>query len=231
MYMRTNFPYTIRMVEILVSFTPPLTPKKAIIEVREILERARQDQIDIDQLENAAVSYGLTVWPYKEAFNQFVESYKEHFFEKLLLQKASHAIKKAYEIFKASGGHWSQLYKGGLVGILTPETRAEMNHLLVDIVNEIKVLAAQAVASTEKERYEAEIEKFKFLLEEIMLVLSDLHELAEKEETPRLVREIKQFVKSFKHDMALLGSKVSVHTLKNAFEHFKGRKKDLRILI
>lgn len=215
----------------MISFAPPMAPKEAFEEARAVLDRARLNQAGIEEIEDAAVSYSIAVWPYKEAFNKFFESYKELFFEKLLLQKASHAIKKAYDVFKISGGHWTELYKGGLARILAPETSAELGHLLVDIINEIRKLAVQAVSSTEREKYELEIENFKLLHSEINCVLDKLHELSLSEEREQLVGEIQQFIKSFKHDMAMIGRKVSLHALENAFEHFKGRKKDLRILV
>lgn len=226
-----SHPYTVQMVETLISFVPPLIPMEAVAEVRNVLDKAYRNEVTLAELEEAAVIYGMKTWAHREAFGKLLESYKELFFEKLLLQKASHSIKKAYKIFQASGGDLSQLYKGGMAGILTPETRAELNQILVDIMNEIKRFVAQAVASTERERYELEISNFQVLLEDIIVVLEDLMVLANSEDHVSISGEIQQFVKSFKHGMATIEVKISFDSLKRAYEHFKGRKKEHHLLM
>lgn len=223
--------YTIQMIETLISFVPPLIPREAVLDLRKVLDRAYRGEVTLVELEEAAVIYGMKTWAYREAFGKLLESYKELFFEKLLLKKSSHPIKKAYEVFKASGGHWHQLYRGGLAGILTPETRAELNGILVDIMGEIKRLVAQAAASTEREKYEAEVNNFQVLLEDMLVVLEDLMILANSEEHVFISSEIHQFVKSFKRGLTMIESKISFDSLKRAYEHFKGRKREYHLLM
>lgn len=221
-----NHPYTIQMVERLIAFVPPLIPTEAVAELRVALKRADRGDGSLAELEEAAVAYGVKTWAHREAFGKLLEAYKAVLFEKLLLQKSSRAIKKAYEIFRASGGSWSELYKGGAVGILSSEARVELNHLFVDVKNEIKQFTAQAVASTERERYEMEINNFQILLRDMLAVIEDLATLARDADHATVAGEIRQFMKSFYHGLARIEVSISFDSLRRAREHFQGRKKE-----
>ena len=216
--------YTIQMVETLIAFVPPLVPSETVASVRDVLARSRRGEATLAELEEAAVDYGLRTWAHRQAFGKLLDSYRELFFEKLLTQKASPSLKKAYRLFKTSGGGWQELYRGALAGILEPEARAELNHLLVDITMEIKKFAAQALSSTEREKYEAEISGFQESLRGMIRILEDLKILARDPDHATVAGEIREFIKSFRHGLAQLEVKISFDALKRAREHFRGRK-------
>lgn len=234
--MSTHHPFvshTIDIFERLYDNLPPLLPVDLVQKMGQALEQVKANaELTADELEFTMIAFGKKVWPYSQAFQEFYRVYESQLREKLLLARATPALRGAYRRFLESGGSWRDLYSGSLARFFEHEQRLLLHQMLVDIKCDIWEFAYGAVLGADRAKYEARVDEFTIIADDIEARLCSLSELAENEqEHPTLAAEIRAQVRSFEHSLVLLGPKLDYHALCAAHGHFVGRKFDLRLSI
>ena len=85
----------------------------------------------------------------------------------------------------------------------------------------------QAVVTNDRPHYEKRIAWYIGMLNDIEKRLQTLHLMAGKEKDhPGLVSEIREQIKAFEHGLCLLGSSHHYNEIRDAEEHFLGRKEE-----
>jgi NADH dehydrogenase/NADH:ubiquinone oxidoreductase subunit G len=117
---------------------------------------------------------------------------------------------------------WNQ---GSQHYFFSSEERHELGIALVEVARDVYSHTVQAVLSTEKIQYEKRIQEFTVLLADIEEHLQSLLKTADAEqEHPELAAEIRAQVKSFEYGLALLGPPHAYESMRQAQEHFSGRR-------
>ena len=220
--------YTTQFLERLFLNLPPLVPEKISVAMEAELDELFLRPQSIAQVEDIIIGFQREVWPYTQAFEEIVKRYVAEMGETLLLRKASYGLRRAYEQYRKQN-NWVDLYKGEAVSAFTPEERAELHELLVDIMCDVRAFARQAALSTDRKQYEARINHYRERLKTIEHELNRLRDLAAAEEHPALSREIRQHVRDLELGIAALGPAVDFEAVCNAHDHFVGRKKELNV--
>ncbi|MCB9798662.1 hypothetical protein H6758_02975 [Candidatus Nomurabacteria bacterium] len=224
--------YTLHIFERLIRQMPPLVPEKIQKDMHRAFEQMRHNpSLQEQDLEDTIVVFGKKVWPYRQAFLEFFRVHEGRLAEKAFLKKASAGIKKKYKEFQAGGGNFRDLYYGRLALFFTSEQRNEICVLLVEVYEDVRRHAKQAVLSSQRVQYEKRIEEFKKVLKDIEKQIEGLHMMADNEqEHPELAEEIRQHIRGFEHGIALLGPSIDYTAVCNSGLHFQMRKEQKRML-
>lgn len=217
---------TLEIFERLCDDLPPLFPK----EIGADLERAREQMLlnhglTIEELEDTMIAFGKKIWPYRRAFEEFVEIYEGKLGEKFLMGKLSPTMKQRYKQFKEYGGTFRDLHSGAPASFFSADERGNLCASLVDVRRDIRDHARQAALSVDRRKYEDRILEFQTILDDIEKRLDTLRLMAEDEqEHPELAAEIRAQVQGFEHGLCFLGPRVDYEAVCNAAPHFEGRK-------
>jgi len=219
-------PSTVHIFERLVRDMPPLVPANVKQDARQALEQVKNNvHLGIDELEDTMITFGMKLWPYREAFLEFFRVYEGEMGEKFLSQKMTREMKKKYQEFKEGGGSFADLFVGsGPIYMFAPHERAQLCKALVEVQHEIWQFAAQSVVTRDRKKYEQRIGEFKEIFGDIAQRLEDLRGMAEKEsEHPELASEMREHVRGFEHGLCLLGPKLDYAAVCNTVDHFDSR--------
>lgn len=221
--------HTTDIFETLVRQIPPLVPTQVQHDSEMALEQVKKNvHLGVEELEDTMITFGMKLWPYREAFLEFFRVYEGDLGEKLLQQKASRELKMAYNTYKDEGGTFADLHVGkGPIHLFTPAQRGELCKILVDVRQELWNYTRQAVLTKDRKRYERRISEFQKIFLDIERRLDALRDMAEQEqEHPELAHEMREHVRGFEQGLCLLGPKLNYEALCNSEEHFQGRKID-----
>lgn len=206
---------------------PPLVPAEIRENLRKAIEQMQNNMsLSVDEVENVIIFFGKQLWPYREAYKEFYNVYEGMLGEKFFLRKVSVQVKVKYNQYVEQGGSYKELHRGARMDFFTYEERPQISMALVDVEQDIENYTRQNVVSTDQRKYEQRVREFQQILENIEGHLSILREMSEKEgEHPELVAEIEAQIKGFEHGLCLLGPKTDYEEIRNAREHFEGRRK------
>lgn len=220
--------YTLFIFEKLFEQMPPLVPKEVQTSMAKALEQAHLNMsLSLDDLEETMIFFGKQLWPYREAYQEFLRIYEGKLGEPFIIQKMSLSLKKKYQAFLLSGGTFRDLHSGAPALFFSSEERGELCELLVNLEKDLRRYTKQAVLSNDRRVYEKKVKEFALILEHIEEQLRQMHELANQErEHPELVAEIKEHIRGFEHGLCLLGPSINYDAVCSAVEHFHGRKRD-----
>lgn len=227
--MKTTNQYTIQLLQRLYFNLPPLVPGHIVDGLKKAMSEVTTDT-ETAVIEDLMIVFGKKIWAYNQAFEELCTRFDGELGEKLFQQKASFGLRRAFDHYKQTGGSWAGLYTGAVAVLFTSEERVELHQMLVDIRCDVREFARQAALITERRWYEERIAYYHELLGKIETELSHLRNLAEQEEGQSfLADEINEHVRSLELGLAESGAKVDYEAICNAHEHFKGRKKELRM--
>ena len=220
--------HTLVIFEQLFHQLPPLVHPSIRHDMGQALEQVRHNnKLTLEELEDTMIVFGKQVWPYRQAFREFVEVYEGKMGEQFLRQVVSPALRKRFDAFAAHGGGFRDLYAGGPFGFFSAEERVSLGEAMVMVRQTVREHVAQAVVSTEKREYEGRIYEFHQILDDIEKRLDTLRLMADNEqEHPELAAEIREGVRTFEYGLCSLGPHLDFESLHKAPDHFVGRKKD-----
>ena len=236
LYMDYSLPtnqYTAELLERMYFNLPPLIPESVVSGLKVAMADVEADGgKPVSDIEDVIIVFSKKIWPYMQAFEELCHRYEEELGEKLMTQKASYVLRRAFDRYQQTGGTWRALYTGATAPLFTPEERVELHQLLVDIRCDVRAFAHQAAVMTDRTWYEERVGYYQELFGRIQTQLDTLRDLAESEvDQPQLAAEINDHIRGFEFGLAKLGPQFDYEALCNAHEHFQGRKKDFKIRV
>ncbi len=219
--------HTIALCEHLYQDMPPLVAPEIQENLAKALDQMKNNlNLTLEEVESVMIFFGKQLWPYREAYKEFYVVYEGMLGEKFFVRKLWTQLKISYSRYLEKGGSYKNLHSGKDVQFFNPEERAELSMALVEVERDIDNYARQTIASTDQKKYEARVQEFEHILQDIESRLDTLREMAHTEgDHPELVAEIEAQIRGFEHGLCLLGPKVDYHVMVNAHEHFQGRRK------
>src|SRR3989338_3120111 len=91
---------------------PPLFPDTIQQKMERALLHVKQNSISIEEIEDTMVAYGYEVWPWNQAYREFLAVAEAGVGEHFLLPKLSPATQNKYLEFKRYGGTLRDLHSG-----------------------------------------------------------------------------------------------------------------------
>ena len=223
--------HTLWIFERLRGDAPPLVPIEISADLDQALEQIRSNfDLTLEELEGTFIVFGKKLWPYRKAFEEFLDVSEARLGEKFLLSEFARGLKQRYEEFKAHGGGLRDLHTGSPASFFTVPERNELCGALVEMNHEIRKYTAQAVLTTERRRYEQRIVEFQIILDDIEKRLDTLRRMADDEqEHPELASEIRAQIRAFEYGLCLLGPEHRYEAVCLAEEHFAGRREEKKM--
>lgn len=217
---------TIDIFERMYNNLPPLLPVEIKDEMKHSLEHLRNDYtVTIKDVESIVIALGKKIWPYRRAFQEFVDMAQGEMGESFLMGKMDTGLKNKYKKFKECGGSYRDLHNGGPMNFFDEDERVKITWIVNEVDQEIKNYVRQMSLSTDREKYEGLIIEFQDILDGIEKRLDNLRLAAEDEaEHPRLAEEIRAQIKSFEMGLCLLGPNIKNREVCEAEEYFQQRK-------
>ena len=221
-------PHTLAIFEQLYRKLPPLVPQEVASDMGKALEQIRHNHsLTIDELEETMIVFGKAVWPFRKAFQEFLELYEGKMGEQLLVQLLFPGLQKKYKEFQAHGGTFRDLHAGGPLGFFEPEERSALCEALIEAHRALREHASQAVLSTDKDDYLSRVFEFQTILDDIEKRLDTLLVMADSEqEHPELATEIREGVKGFEYGLCALDQHIDYDAVCAAPAHYEGRRAD-----
>lgn len=214
------------------STIPPLVPSDLKEKMVQALSRLEDNQtLTLGEIEETMISFGYELWPWNQAFKEFLISAESKMGEHFILPKLSGELLTKYEHFKHYGGTFRDLHSGRPADYFSLEERCELRSALVEIQIELREFATREVLGVEKTKYIRRVEEFKILLQKMRNTIEMLFKIANAEQDhPTLVNEIKSKTKHFEHSLCLLGSEIDYEAIDRSLEFFQGRREELNRL-
>lgn len=224
--------HTLDIFERMCNDLPPLLPSDIAADMKQALEQMQNNaNLTIDELEETMISFGKKVWPYRRAFQEFVDVHEGRIGEKFLLGKLVPQMKKRYEAFKEYGGTFRDLHSGAPATFFHEDERGALCAALIDVHVAVRNYARQSVLSTEREIFEQRVVEFQVILDDIEQRLDTLRVMADNEqEHPDLAAEIREQVREFEQGLCLLASRTDYAAVCQSAPHFAGRKAERRLM-
>ncbi len=220
---------TVELFQHLYKNIPPLFPVEKKQKMAHALDHLKNDQtMTLEEVEDTMIEFGYELWPWNQAYKEFLVSAENAVGEHFLLPRLSPELHKKYLDFKHYGGTLRDLHSGRPADYFTTEERQELSVRLVDLQQNLDKYAAQEVQGLHKNKYVQRVKEFTELLEKIEKNLDTLRELADKEQDhPTLANEIRSKVKGFEYGLCLLGPELDYDAVFHSIDFFEGRKQDL----
>lgn len=224
--------HTLSLFRRLYHHLPPLFPRDRAEAIERALDRLENDpKIELEEIENTMITFGYELWPYNQAFKEYLAFAEERMGEHFLLPTLSPALQQKYADFKKLGGTLRELHEGKSAHFFASEERVELCEKLVELQKQLQGFARQEIAGVEQERYMKRVKEFTIVLHEIQATLDMLRHLAEREtDHPTLAHEIRARIKAFEEGLCLLGPELTYEAICSSVEFFKGRKEELNHL-
>jgi len=224
--------YTIQLFRYFYSNIPPLFPAEEKEKIKNALRELETNQsLTLTQIENTMISFGYVLWPWNQAYKDFLTIAENAYGDEFLLPQLSEGLQKKYLNYKDYGLSLRDLHSGRPAVFFDSEERVELYRALLKMQEGLKKYVNQQIMSTEKGRFTKKVEEYGEILENIEEKLKDLRELAQKEQDhPALADEIRERIRMFEYGMCLLGPELSYHSVAESIDFFAGRKMDLNRL-
>lgn len=220
---------TIDIFRRLYAHIPPLFPSDVAEKMGHALEHLERDEtITVAEVEDTMIRFGYELWPWNQAYREFLVLAESQVGEHFLLPKLNKSLRGRYLDFKRYGGDLRELHSGRPADFFSPEERGELCGALVDLQHELRHYVDRSLIGLEKTRYLRRVNEFKGVLAEIQKQLDVLNKLAESEQDhPTLADEIRSSVRHFQYGLCLLGPDLDYDAVCRMPEYYRGRKQDL----
>jgi hypothetical protein len=222
---------TIQLFGHLVDNLPPLLPDDLVYLIRKELKNIQLEPVILSALEQKMIQIGYEIWPWSQAFSEFLHLVEEQVGESFLLAHLSTNLQNKYQEYKQFGMHWREIHAGRSANYFDQEERLELCRALVETRQAIYEFAVREVVGMKKENYLNKVEEFKQVLQSIKSNLDRLRDLAQMQNHhPMLSKEIMSKVEAFEHGLCLLAPEFSPEEVDKAHEFFIGRQQELNRL-
>lgn len=223
---------TLNLFRHLYDHLPPLFPEAPKQKMGEALHRLENDpKATLDEVERAMIKFGYEVWPWNQAYKEFLAVAEDKVGEHFLLPKLSKELQSKYKDFKLYGGTLRDLHSGRPAVFFTSEERVELCGALVSYQQELRDYTSHELKGLEQDKYLERVNDFLDILEDIRNMLDNLRMLADREaDHPMLAAEIRSQVTHFEHGLCLLGPELNYTAVCNSAEFFGERKHHLNRL-
>ncbi len=220
---------TINLFRHLYDHLPPLLPAEIKAKMGHALNHLENDQtITLTEIEDTMISFGYEVWPWNQAYKEWLALAETKVGEHFLLPKFSRGLRIAYRQFKEEGGTIRDLHSGNPAKSFTIDERRELCTGLVALQNELRSYVNNEVVGLEQKRYLKRVSEFQDLLDNIKQTLDHLRNLADTEQDhPTLADEIRAQVRAFEHGLCLLAPELNYDAVCQSVDFFHGRKQQL----
>ncbi len=224
--------HTLSIFRIIMANLPPLFPRDISDKMKNALEQLENDpRATLKMAEDMMVKFGYDLWPWNEAYKEFLVSVEGRLGEHFLLSHLSAELGANYIKYQKYGLSWKDLYSGRAAQYFTPEERPELTKALFKTKNDLLRFNDQEILSLHKEKYIKRVEEFKVILEKIKSIILSLRQMADEEEYhPVLADEIRERAKFFEMGLCLLAPSFSVDEATRALEFFGERKYHLNMM-
>lgn len=187
--------------------------------------------VTLEGIEDTMIAFGYELWPWNQAFREFMLLTEEEIGEHFLMPRLSKKIEKKYHDFKQYGGTFRDLYAGQPAHFFTLEERGDLCEALIGMRTDLREYVRRDIISLNQKRYLTRVEEFKKLLGDIKQTLDHLRDLAQREQDhPSLASEIRSRVRHFEHGLCLLAPDIEYEAVCQSVGFFKGRKQELNHL-
>jgi hypothetical protein len=220
---------TVSLFRYLFEHLPPLFPEEDKLKMRHALEHLENDPtVPLESLEDTMIFFGYLVWPWNQAYQEFLALAEGEVGEHFLLPRLSASLQEKYNEFKAYNGTLRDLFSGRPAEYFESEERAELCTALVDMQKDLCQFVGRKVVGIEKKKYLQRVEDFKKVLKEIREKLNEMVMLSEREQDhPNLANEIRARVRMFEQGLCHLAPIPDYEAVCQSVDFFHGRKKDL----
>ncbi len=218
--------HTLQIFERLVQTLPPLVPEDLRDDALHAYEQA-QDNMSLseEELEDTMIAFAKRLWPYREAFLEFMRVSESHMGETFLLRHLDYPMKQKYHQFIQRGNTFRDFHVGKDLSFFTSEEKGVLCTALVQVQDDLWKFTEQHVAGVAESSYLAHIAEFKTVMADIEVRIQNLQDMADKEqEHPELAAEIRAHAKGFEHSISLLGPKLDYEAVCHAEGHFEMRR-------
>lgn len=224
--------YTIQLFQYFYQNIPPLFPKEEKEKIREALWQLEINQsLTSRQIEDTMISFGYLLWPWNQAYKDFLTIAENAYGEEFLFPHLSEDLKKKYFNYKDYGLTLRDLHSGRPAIYFESEERVELYRGLLKMQEDLKKYVNQQISSTEKNRFLKKVEEYNKVLQKIGEKLKGLREIAQNEQDhPVLADEIREKIRMFEYGMCLLGPELNFHAVSQSIGFFAGRKMHLNMM-
>lgn len=221
---------TIQLFKQFASHIPPLAP----FDVKQRLEHAlkhveEDDTVTLKDVERSMIEFGYELWPYNQAYREFLSFAEHQMGEHFLLSHLSPAFAERYEAFKQYGGTWRDLHSGRPATFFNSEERNELCVALVEMRQDLEDYTKRLILGTEHKRYLEKVVEFRKVETEVKAAIVALRTLADKtSDHPALAGEIESRIEAFEQGLCSLGPELEYHAVCESFDYFAGRHQEFR---
>jgi len=221
--------YTIQLFRYFYFNIPPLFPKEEKEKIKDAMWQLETNQsLTPHQIEDTMITFGYILWPWNQAYKDFLTIAENAYGEEFLLPYLSEDLRKKYFHYKDYGLSLRDLHSGRPAVFFESEERVELYRALLKMQEDLKKYVNQQIASTEKKRFLDKVEEYNKILQKIEGQLNGLREIALNEQDhPILADEIREKIRMFEYGLCLLGPELSFHSVSQSIDFFTGRKMDL----
>lgn len=223
---------TIELFHHLADSLPPVVPSRVVRHLAQAIKRAESDpSLAVEHVEDMMIAVGYEVWPYSQAYRDFLNLYEAKLGEHFFLPKLSPSAQSRYQEFKLYGGTLRDLHSGRPADFFSAEERAKLCAALVDFQQDLRQYVDHQILTTEKKIFMARVQEFFVLLKDIQARLAELKHLAAREQNhPALADQINAQVRAFEYGLCNLGPALDYSAVCAAPEYFNGRGRELQRL-
>lgn len=211
---------------------PPLYPKEKKEEMQNALEQLENNKdINREQAEDTAIAFGYEVWPYNQAFKEFLAINEGKIGNDFLFPLLSLDLREKYEDFIEMGGSLKELHSGRPAEFFESVERVELCEALVEMEKKIREFTVNQIILKFKNKYLERVGEFVEILNKVRQEFKILETLAEEEQDhPVLVQEIKSKIRGFEQGLCLLGPELDFNAVCQTNEFFIDRQTHLNNL-
>lgn len=222
---------TIQLFSHLVDHLPPLLPDDLSYRIRKELKNIQTEPTTLEKLEEKMIQVGYEIWPWHQAFREFLRLTEDQMGEEFLLVHLDRNLQKKYYEYRQLGMSWQDIHTGRTASYFVEDDRIAIAQALVATHRAVRDFATRAVVGMKRDNYLKKVEEFRKILVKIKDGIDRLRDLAIAEnDHPMLANEIVERVKSFEHGLCLLAPEFEHAEVDQAHEFFVGRKQELNRL-
>jgi hypothetical protein len=224
---------TLEIFRRLVRSLPPLVPSELRGRLKwSLLNLEHNPGTTTEQVEDTMIAFGYEVWPFRQAYQEFLSLYEARLGDHFLEPTLSPGLLARYHEFKLYGGSFKDLHSGSAAHFFESEERSELCVALVNVRRELRQYTDHQIVTIERQKFEKRVADFARVLDDITQRLGELNQLAktEGEHHPALASQIRQQVRAFEFGLCSLGPDLNYNAVCEAPGYFRGRKSELQRL-
>lgn len=203
---------------------PPFFPVEKGTKVKRLLAKELNEK-NIRELRKALVELNYELWPYRQAWREFLRVAEEKMAEHFLLPIMPLAIRERYARHHFCGMLFSDLHSGRAAEYFSADERGAITPVIFEFKNRVESYARQQILTVAKKDYLARVKSYAHTLKNLRREINRLEKMADKEsEHPIIAGEIQAKIVAFEDGLTLLGPELRESDIFNAVDFFTERK-------